>query len=136
MKTFRKICLGLSALSLVLLLVGLITANTGLSQPAAVALSVLFAIGIGAVPALKGYQYTAWIIAAVVAGMIYPTAFLKWGDFDLRNKWLILIVVQLVMFGMGIQMSLRDFTGLATTGKGVLVGLLCRSPLCRWLVFC
>jgi len=33
------------------------------------------------------------------------------------------------MFGMGIQMSLRDFTGLATTGKGVLVGLLCHFSI-------
>ncbi|MEZ4904464.1 MAG: hypothetical protein R2822_23315 [Spirosomataceae bacterium] len=51
-------------------------------------MAVCMAIGMGAVPSLKGYQYTAWIIAAVVAGMIYPTAFTTWGDFDLRNKWL------------------------------------------------
>ncbi|MBD0376667.1 MAG: bile acid:sodium symporter family protein [Flavisolibacter sp.] len=129
MKMFRKICLGLSALSLVALLIGLIVANVSVWQPAAVCLSVFLAIGIGAVPALKGYQYTAWIIAAVVVAMIYPAAFLKWGDFDLRNKWLILIVVQLVMFGMGIQMSLRDFTGLGTTGRGVLIGLLCHFTI-------
>ena len=36
-----------------------------------------------------------------------------------------LILIQLVMFGMGIQMSLRDFTGLGSTGKGVLIGLAC-----------
>jgi BASS family bile acid:Na+ symporter len=47
------------------------------------------------------------------------------GRSDLRNKWLILIVVQTVMFGMGIQMSIRDFTGLGSTGKGVLIGLAC-----------
>jgi len=129
MKNFRKLCLGISGLSLILLLAGLFTANTQLWQAAAVALSVSAAIGIGAVPTLANYQYTAWIITAVVAGMIYPSAFLKWGDFDLRNKWLILLVVQLVMFGMGIQMSLRDFTGLATTGKGVLIGLVCHFSI-------
>ena len=47
---------------------------------------------------------------AVVAGMIYPEAFTNWGGFDLRNKWLILVIIQLVMFGMGIQMSLKDFS--------------------------
>lgn len=82
-------------------------------------------VGLGVLPAVKNYQYTAWIITAVVAAMIYPASFLKVGDFDLRNKWLILIVVQMVMFGMGIQMSLRDFTGLGSTGKGVLIGLAC-----------
>lgn len=94
-------------------------------QPAAVVAAIGFAIGMGAIPALKSYRYTAWIIAAVVAGMIYPAAFTRWGTFDLRSKWLILIIIQLVMFGMGIQMSLRDFSGLATTGKGVAIGLLC-----------
>jgi bile acid:Na+ symporter, BASS family len=87
--------------------------------------AILVAIGMSAISSLKGYQYTAWIIAAVVAGMIYPTAFTKWGGFDLRNKWLILIIIQTVMFGMGIHMSVRDFAGLATTGKGVIIGLLC-----------
>jgi len=104
-------------------------ANNALWLPAAVCLAVSFAIGIGAVPALKNYQYTAWIIVAVVAAMAYPNAFLKWGSFDLRNKWLILGIVQMVMFGMGIQMSLRDFSGLGSTGKGVLIGLLCHFSI-------
>jgi BASS family bile acid:Na+ symporter len=120
----RKFCLGLCGLAFLLLAAGLVWGQPGLWQPAAVGAAVSLSIGLGAVPALKGYQYTAWIIAAVAAGLIYPAAFLHWGDFDLRNKWLILVVVQLVMFGMGIQMSLSDFSGLAQTGKGVLVGLL------------
>jgi len=129
MPAFRKICLWISVLSAALLAFGLISGSAFLWKPAALILSVSLAIGIGAVSSLKNYQYTAWIIAAVVAGMIYPSAFLKWGEFDLRNKWLILLIVQLVMFGMGIQMSLRDFTGLASTGKGVLIGLLCHFSI-------
>lgn len=137
MKTIQKICLALSGVALIFLIGGLIMGNEDIWKPSAVCLSVFFAIGIGCIPALKGYQYTAWIITAVVAGMIYPTAFLKWGDFDLRNKWLILVVVQFVMFGMGIQMSLRDFTGIAQTGRGVLIGLLCQfsiMPLTAFLL--
>ena len=129
MKNLRKLCLGLSGLSLVLLFIGIFSGNQALWQAAAVALSVCTSVGIGAIPRLANYQYTAWIITAVVAGMIYPSAFTKWGDFDLRNKWLILLVVQLVMFGMGIQMSLRDFSGLASTGKGVLIGLTCHFSI-------
>src|SRR6186713_920737 len=120
MNTLRKISLAIAAFSLILLLAGLIWQQPTLWRPAAIALSVGIAIGIGGIPALKGYQYTAWIITAVVAGMLYPAAFLKWGDFDLRNKWLILLVVQFVMFGMGIHMSLKDFSGLGSTGRGVL----------------
>jgi bile acid:Na+ symporter, BASS family len=137
MERFRKICLGVSGLCLLLLLTGLVLGHTQIWQPAAVGLAICFAIGLGALPALKGYQYTAWIMTAVVAGMIYPTAFLKWGDFDLRNKWLILLVVQLVMFGMGIHMGIKDFAGLRKSGRGVLIGLLCHfsvMPLVGWLL--
>jgi BASS family bile acid:Na+ symporter len=74
---------------------------------------------------LKGYQFTLWIIIAVAAAMVYPAAFLHWGQFDLRNKWLILSVVQMVMFGMGTQMTLKDFAGVARAPRGVLVGICC-----------
>ncbi|OOV18212.1 bile acid:sodium symporter [Flavobacterium sp. LM4] len=82
------------------------------------------AIGVGHLKALSGYQYTFWIITAVCAGLIYPDFFLHVGSFDMRNKWLILIIIQMVMFGMGTQMSIEDFTGIRKSGKGVLIGLL------------
>lgn len=102
----------------------------GESSSALAVFTVLFlAIGIGSVASLKSYQYTAWIVVAIVCGMLYPSAFLKWGDFDLRNKWLLLVVVQIVMFGMGTQMSIKDFYGVKTMGRGVLVGILCHFTI-------
>lgn len=82
------------------------------------------AIGVGHLKVLSGYQYTFWIITAVCAGLIFPDFFLHVGGFDMRNKWLILIIIQLVMFGMGTQMSIEDFTGIRKSGRGVLIGLL------------
>jgi BASS family bile acid:Na+ symporter len=58
-----------------------------------------------------------------VAGMIYPAHLLKVGDFDLRNKWLILFIVQAVMFGMGTQMKLADFKGVAKMPRAVAIGV-------------
>ena len=78
---------------------------------------------------LKGFQYTAMIMLAVAFGMIFPDFFKHWGGVDLRNKYLILVVIQLVMFGMGTHMRLADFRGVASTGKGVLVGLLCHFSI-------
>lgn len=104
-------------------------------QPIVVVLAVALAIGLRFVPRMRGYQFTAWIIAAVTAAMIYPAAFLRWGNLDLNNKWVILLVVQAVMFGMGTQMSLRDFAGVARSPRGVLVGTLGRftvMPLAGW----
>jgi bile acid:Na+ symporter, BASS family len=94
-------------------------------QPAAVILAVALAVGLRFVPKLRGYQFTAWIVAAVVAAMIYPAAFTHWGDINLRDPWIILVVVQAVMFGMGTQMSLHDFAGVAKSPRGVGIGIVC-----------
>jgi BASS family bile acid:Na+ symporter len=72
----------------------------------------------------KDYQFTAWIGIAFAAGMLFPQSFQKIGGLELRNPWLLLIIIQLVMFGMGIQMKLKDFTHIRTSGKGLMVGLL------------
>ena len=94
-------------------------------QPLVVFLAVALAIGLRFSPKLRGYQFTAWIIAAVTAAMIFPEAFRQWYGVNLREKWLILLVVQTVMFGMGTQMSLKDFAGVAKSPRGVVVGIVC-----------
>lgn len=132
---FRKLCLYLTGPALLAVIAGLALGQPGVWQPAAVVAAVALALGLGAVSTLQGYQYTAWIIAAVVAAMIYPATFLRVGDFDLRNKWMILVVVQLVMFGMGTQMSLKDFAGVMKTPWGVFIavaGQFLIMPLSGW----
>ncbi len=104
---------------------GIFADNASLRQVGAVVGAVALALGLGGVSALRGYQFTGWIIAAVTASLIYPNAFLHWGEVDLRNQWLILLVVQMVMFGMGTQMHLDDFKGVARAPRGVLVGIIC-----------
>ena len=137
MAKFQRNILWMGVVSLVTIIFSYIFKNDTLLKPLAIVTSISFAIGIKSVQSLKNYQYTAWIIVAIVCGMIYPSAFLKWGDFDLRNKWMILVVVQLVMFGMGTQMSIKDFANVNTMGKGVLVGILCQfsiMPLAGYLL--
>ncbi|HYG22205.1 MAG TPA: bile acid:sodium symporter family protein [Verrucomicrobiae bacterium] len=92
-------------------------------QMLAAAAAVAAAISLRFVPKLRSYQFTAWIIAAVVCAMIYPQRFLRIGDVDLRNKWLILFIVQAVMFGMGTQMKLADFKGLVRMPWAVFIGV-------------
>lgn len=111
------------------LLTGIVLQQPGLYRLFAVITAVCFAIGLGALENFKGYQYTMWIIAAVVVAMLYPQYFSRWGNINLRDKTLILVVIQLVMFGTGTQMSLKDFKGISTTGKGVLVGMLCQFTI-------
>jgi bile acid:Na+ symporter, BASS family len=97
--------------------------------------AIAVAIGFRFSPKLRGYQFTVWIIAAVTAGMLYPQYLLKIGGMDLRNKWLILFIVQAVMFGMGTQMKLADFVGVARMPWAVFIGVFGQftiMPLVGW----
>jgi BASS family bile acid:Na+ symporter len=129
MKKLQKFFLIVSMLAPVVLVAGIVMQNEWLYKPSALITAISLAIGLGAVASLKGYRYTACIAAAVVAGMMFPSAFTTWGSVNLRDKTLILVIIQLVMFGMGTHMSLKDFSGLASTGKGVLVGLFCHFSI-------
>lgn len=128
-RQIQKYILRLGLLSGVLLLVSYLFGWGNGIAPLFISSAVFLAIGIGSINSLKSYQYTAWILVAIISGMIYPSAFLQWGDFDLRNKWLLLIVIQVVMFGMGTQMSMKDFYGVKIMGKGVVVGVLCHFTI-------
>ena len=98
-------------------------------QPLLVILTVALAIGLRFSPKLRGYQFTAWIVAVVALGMIYPQVLqlprtLHIADTDLKDKWAMLIMIQLVMFGMGTQMKLHDFVEVAKQPQAVLIGVL------------
>ncbi|HEX9046084.1 MAG TPA: bile acid:sodium symporter family protein [Verrucomicrobiae bacterium] len=98
-------------------------------QFALVVLLVLFAISIRFSERLRGYQFTAWIVAIVALAMSYPNNVLHFAGLDLRNKWAMLIAIQTVMFGMGVHMSLKDFAGVAKSPRGVIVGILCHFTI-------
>ena len=82
---------------------------------------IALAIGVRGFPKLKGFSYTLWIFTAVAASMFYPQYFISVGDFQLKK--LIVPLLQIIMFGMGSQMSFQDFTGVIKMPKGVLVGV-------------
>lgn len=135
MRLFRLTCLILAGAGLLASLAGLVTHQPALWQPSAVVCTIGLAIGIGALPGLASYQFTAWIIATVVAGLLYPHQVIHWGDVDLTNKWIRLLAVQTVMFGMGTQMGLRDFAGVLKNPWGVCVAVFSQftvMPLTGW----
>ena len=101
MQPIRQICLGVGIIALVALAVGVAISDPSVCRYAALASAVTLPIGFGAVPILRPYQFTAWIVAGVVAAMIFPAYFLQIGNINLRNKTLILLIMQVVMFGMG-----------------------------------
>ncbi len=131
----RKIALVIAAAALLGLVVALAAGSAERAKLAAIVTTIAFAIGLGGLPALATYQFTAWIVATVVVGLIGGPAILTLGTFDLRHKWALLIAVQIVMFGMGTQMSLRDFTGVMKMPWGVVVAVVGQftiMPLVGW----
>jgi len=82
---------------------------------------ILLATAVRGYQKFKGFSYTLWIFTAVVSSMFYPQFFISVGDFQLKK--LIVPLLQIIMFGMGSQMSFKDFTGVIKMPKGVFVGV-------------
>ena len=59
--------------------------------------------------------------------MYYPQYFQRTGDFEYTR--LIVPLIQIIMFGMGTAMSLKDFESVIKMPKGVFVGLACQFTM-------
>jgi bile acid:Na+ symporter, BASS family len=70
---------------------------------------------------LKGFSYALIIFAAVSLAMYYPQYFQSIGTFKFAS--LITPLIQLIMFGMGTKMGVRDFAGVVKMPKAVFIGL-------------
>lgn len=99
-----------------------------------VAFSAL-ALGFYFTPLLRSFTFTAWVIAGVSAAICFPSAFGQWGE--LKLPVLIVPLVQLIMFGMGTTLSLRDFARVFTVPWPVIVGVLLQftvMPITGYLI--
>jgi BASS family bile acid:Na+ symporter len=72
---------------------------------------------------LKGYSFTLAIFAAVSMAMYYPGYFVYVGGFKLSR--LIVPLMQIIMFGMGTGLSVKDFARVLQMPKGVIAGVMC-----------
>jgi len=126
-KGLYKILLGLAGLFLILFLVSILTRLREFSGPLLVGFFILLAFGVRGNAISRGFSYTIMIFAAVSISMFYPGLFLKWGNFELKAS--IVPLLQIIMFGMGSQMSFRDFAGVVKMPKGVLLGLVCQFTI-------
>jgi BASS family bile acid:Na+ symporter len=112
-----RICLALAAVSVIALLLLGPTENPSLIFFA----SFLTASGISLIKTLRRSAYSFWIVCAVVSALTYPQYFTYVGDFNLKQ--LIIPLLQLIMFGMGTAMCLKDFAGVIKMPKAVGIGL-------------
>jgi len=126
-KNLFKILLGLAGLILILFLAAMLTHSKTFTGPLLISFFIILAFGVRGNAISKGFSYTIMIFAAVSISMFYPGLFIKWGDFELKAT--IVPLLQIIMFGMGSQMSFRDFAGVVKMPKGVLLGLVCQFTI-------
>jgi quinoprotein glucose dehydrogenase len=77
--------------------------------------------------ALKGFSFTVMIFAAVSLSLYYPAYFTHIGNFKLSR--LILPLLQLIMFGMGTELSLKEFRNVVRMPRGILIGVVCHYSI-------
>lgn len=83
---------------------------------------ISLALGFRGSDKLKGLSFTLIIFGTVSLSFYHPEYFLQWGEFSLSN--LITPLIQLIMFGMGTSMSMKDFGSIIKTPKGVFIGVV------------
>ena len=116
-----KAAIGFAMLLSIISLIFVFAGRVDKAGPTLISFFILFALAVRGFEKLKGFSYTIWIFAAVTASMYYPQYFTSFGPFQF--KLLIVPLLQIIMFGMGSQMSLNDFTGVIKMPKGVFIGV-------------
>lgn len=116
-----NVALSLAVICLLISLIFILKGNPAKAGPLLIAFFMALSIGVRGFPTFKSFSYTIWIFTAVTASMFYPQLFTSVGHFKLQS--LIIPLLQIIMFGMGSQMSFNDFTGVIKMPKGVIIGV-------------
>ncbi len=117
-----KLALTIAALCLLAALTFTAVGHLAGAGPLYIAFFIALAIGFRGFDQLKGFSYTIIIFAAVTTALYYPAYFLQYNGFKLSG--LITPLIQLIMFGMGTSMGIKDFVGVVKTPRGVFIGVV------------
>lgn len=116
-----KTAFSLAAICLIVAVSMVLNGSTGKAGPFCIGFFATVAFVFSSFSSLKGFAYTVSILAAVTAAMYYPDYFIEWKGFKFST--LITPLLQLIMFGMGTSMSVKDFAGVVKMPKGVILGV-------------
>ena len=118
---FYKLALVLGGICLIVSLVLILNGDIEKAGPLLIAFFIAMAIGFRGFAILKGFSYSMMIFAAVTTALMFPGYFIEVRGFKLTT--LITPLIQLIMFGMGTKMGLKDFAGVVKMPKAVFIGL-------------
>ncbi len=123
---FRSLLIA-SLLFLAGFIISLILGANHLTGPLLTLSFATLAISFYGHPTSRKFAYTVWIFAAVTVSMNYPQFFRQVGGVDLRGA--IVPLLQIIMFGMGSQLSIRNFADVIRMPRGVTIGILCQFTI-------
>jgi BASS family bile acid:Na+ symporter len=127
MTRLHRLALWISLVLLVAAIALFFADRPQIAGPVLVVLFALAAYGVRGNEKLRGISFSLLIFAAVSFAMCWPAPLVSWGEFQLST--LIVPLLQIIMFGMGTAMSARDFVGVVTAPKAVLIGLVCQFTI-------
>lgn len=128
-----KIAFGLAFLALIVVIGLFIKGNIEDAGLLILGIFALLAYGFSGYKSLSGYVFTTMIFAGVTLALYYPHYFTQVGEFKLTA--LIIPLIQVIMFGMGTSMSIKDFTSVFKTPKGVLIGVMAQLGIMPFMGF-
>jgi BASS family bile acid:Na+ symporter len=122
-----RILLAIAAFCLLVFLWLASTGDLANAGPWLIAGLLLLAISFRGFPSLSGLTFTTTILSVVATALYYPQYFKAYFGFELAT--LITPLIQLIMFGMGCSMGVKDFVALARSPKAVLVGVVAQYAI-------
>jgi BASS family bile acid:Na+ symporter len=121
MTRLHRLALWASVVLLVVAIALFVADRPQIAGPVTVVFFALAAYGVRGNEKLRGISFSLLIFACVSFAMCWPAPLVSLGGFQLSA--LIVPLLQVIMFGMGTAMSARDFVGVVTAPKAVLIGL-------------
>lgn len=121
-ESIYKVILGVAVILLVLASVMIFTGKIAQAGPFLIGFFVAMALGVRGFSLTRGLTFTLLILSVVATALYYPAYFLEINGFELAV--LITPLIQIIMFGMGTSMGLKDFVALAKSPKSVIVGVV------------
>lgn len=122
-----KIVLVIAIVCLLTTITMLLNSNISLAGPFFIAFFIFLSIAVKGFPLFRGLAFTLTILAVVTTALYYPSLFIEFNGFELAL--LITPLIQIIMFGMGSSMGVKDFIELSKRPKSVIIGVIAQFTI-------
>lgn len=132
-RSIHKLALAVALLALTIALYMALVGSISQAGPFLITFFFCLAFGVRGFPVVKGLSFTISILAVVTTALYYPNYFDEINGFQLAT--LITPLIQIIMFGMGSSMGLKDFIELSRRPKAVIIGVAAQFTIMPIIAF-